>query len=73
MLVPTLAHRFWWAVARTTMTRSCGLGLLLVLVLPVVSTSRPGAVVRLNKAVLSYGKRHAAELSCVGLCTSVCP
>ncbi|KAI5940512.1 BPI fold-containing family B member 2 [Manis javanica] len=36
------------------MTRSCGLGLLLVLVLPVVSASRPGAVVRLNKAVLSY-------------------
>uniref|UniRef100_A0A5G2RIT7 BPI fold containing family B member 2 n=1 Tax=Sus scrofa TaxID=9823 RepID=A0A5G2RIT7_PIG len=36
------------------MTRENGLGLLLVLLLPVVGASRPGTVVRLNKEVLSY-------------------
>ncbi|XP_004393246.1 PREDICTED: BPI fold-containing family B member 2 [Odobenus rosmarus divergens] len=36
------------------MARACGLGLLLALLLPVVGTSLPGTVVRLNKAVLSY-------------------
>ncbi|XP_047627272.1 BPI fold-containing family B member 2 [Phacochoerus africanus] len=36
------------------MTRANGLGLLLVLLLPVVGASRPGTVVRLNKEVLSY-------------------
>lgn len=37
-------------------------GLLLSLLLPVVSASMPGTVVRLNRAVLSYGKRRAARL-----------
>lgn len=55
-----------------TMARACGLGLLLVLLLPVVGASIPGTVVRLNKAVLSYGKRHDAGSSCVSLCMSVC-
>ncbi|XP_025732058.1 BPI fold-containing family B member 2 [Callorhinus ursinus] len=36
------------------MARACGLGLLLALLLPVVGTSLPGTVVRLNEAVLSY-------------------
>ncbi|XP_004442528.1 PREDICTED: BPI fold-containing family B member 2 [Ceratotherium simum simum] len=35
------------------MARACGLGLLLALLLPMVSASMPGTVVRLNKAVLS--------------------
>ncbi|XP_016056074.1 PREDICTED: BPI fold-containing family B member 2 [Miniopterus natalensis] len=36
------------------MAQACRLGLLLALLLPVVGASRPGTVVRLNKAVLSY-------------------
>lgn len=44
------------AVARTAMARACELGLLLALLLPMVGTSVPGTVVRLNKAMLSYGK-----------------
>ncbi|XP_006860749.1 PREDICTED: BPI fold-containing family B member 2 [Chrysochloris asiatica] len=36
------------------MARVCGLGLLLVLLLPMVGTSMPGTMVRLNKATLSY-------------------
>ncbi|XP_003411549.1 BPI fold-containing family B member 2 [Loxodonta africana] len=36
------------------MTRVWGLGLLLALLLPLVGTSMPGTVVRLNKAALSY-------------------
>ncbi|XP_054996185.1 BPI fold-containing family B member 2 isoform X2 [Sorex araneus] len=36
------------------MARVCRLGLLLALVLPVVGASRPGIVVRLNRAVLDY-------------------
>ncbi|XP_024415327.2 BPI fold-containing family B member 2 [Desmodus rotundus] len=36
------------------MTQVCRLGLLLALLLPVVGTSMPGTVVRLNKAALSY-------------------
>ncbi|XP_049725092.1 BPI fold-containing family B member 2 [Elephas maximus indicus] len=36
------------------MTRAWGLGLLLALLLPLVGTSMPGTVVRLNKAALSY-------------------
>ncbi|MCQ7632699.1 LBP/BPI/CETP family protein, partial [Salmonella enterica] len=39
---------------QTGMARVCRLGLLLALVLPVVSASRPGIVVRLNRAMLSY-------------------
>ncbi|XP_004746687.1 BPI fold-containing family B member 2 [Mustela putorius furo] len=36
------------------MARALGLGLLLALLLPVVGTSLPGTVIRLNKAVLGY-------------------
>ncbi|XP_016017699.2 BPI fold-containing family B member 2 [Rousettus aegyptiacus] len=36
------------------MARACELGLLLALLLPMVGTSVPGTVVRLNKAMLSY-------------------
>ncbi|XP_045742193.1 BPI fold-containing family B member 2 [Mirounga angustirostris] len=36
------------------MARACRLGLLLALLMPVASTSLPGTVVRLNKAMLSY-------------------
>ncbi|XP_008054507.1 BPI fold-containing family B member 2 [Carlito syrichta] len=36
------------------MTRARGLGLLLVLLLPMVSASMPGTVVRLNQAALGY-------------------
>uniref|UniRef100_A0A452SDP8 BPI fold containing family B member 2 n=1 Tax=Ursus americanus TaxID=9643 RepID=A0A452SDP8_URSAM len=41
-------------MARTAVARAHGLGLLLALLLPVVGTSLPGTVVRLNEAVLSY-------------------
>lgn len=54
------------------MTRANGLGLLLVLLLPVVGASRPGTVVRLNKEVLSYGKRRSAQQSRVCLRMSEC-
>lgn len=40
------------------MAQACGLGLLLALLLPMVGTSVPGTVVRLNKAMLNYGKRR---------------
>lgn len=46
------------AVARIAMARTCEMGLLLALLLPMVGTSVPGTVVRLNKAMLSYGKRR---------------
>ncbi|XP_011376661.1 BPI fold-containing family B member 2 [Pteropus vampyrus] len=36
------------------MAQACGLGLLLALLLPMVGTSVPGTVVRLNKAMLNY-------------------
>ena len=49
------------------MARACRLGLLLALLLPVAGTSLPGTVVRLNKAVLSYGKRRALA-SPMGVC-----
>lgn len=50
----------------------CGLGLLLALMLlPVVSASRPGTVFRLNKEVLSYGKRCAVRLSAMCVCERV--
>ncbi|VFV17074.1 bpi fold containing family member 2 [Lynx pardinus] len=42
------------AVARTAMAPARRVGLLLSLLLPVVSASMPGTVVRLNRAVLSY-------------------
>lgn len=61
-IVPTPAHRSRGTVARTAMARAHGLGLLLALLLPVVGTSLPGTVIRLNKAMLGYGKRHAARL-----------
>lgn len=53
------------------------LGLLLALLLPVVSASTPGTVVRLNKAALSYGKgvcHPASACEPVHACTilSVC-
>ena len=54
------------------MAQARGLGLLLALLLPMVGASRPDTVVRLNKEVLSYGKRRAARLSCVCLCMSMC-
>ncbi|XP_026358698.2 BPI fold-containing family B member 2 [Ursus arctos] len=41
-------------MARTAVARAHGLGLLLALLLPVVGTSLPGTVVRLNEAMLSY-------------------
>lgn len=72
MLVPTPAHRSWGEGARATMPGACGLGLLLALLLPpVVSASRPGTVFRLNKEVLSYGKRCAVRLSAMCVCERV--
>lgn len=41
------------------MARACSLGPLLVLLLATVSVSLPVTVVRLNKAMLDYGKRPA--------------
>lgn len=49
-------------MARTAMAPARRVGLLLSLLLPVVSASMLGTVVRLNRAVLSYGKRRAAGL-----------
>lgn len=49
------------------MAQACRLGLLLALLLPVVGASLPSTVVRLNKAMLSYGKRCATVLSHVCL------
>lgn len=65
------------AVARTAMARACELGLLLALLLPMVGTSVPGTVVRLNKAMLSYGKgrdRCAVLHECIHVipCLYVC-
>ncbi|OWK03557.1 BPIFB2 [Cervus elaphus hippelaphus] len=54
------------------MPGACGLGLLLaLLLLPMVSASRPGTVFRLNKEVLSYGKRCAVRLSAMCVCERV--
>lgn len=72
MPVPTPAHRSWGAVARMAMAQAYRLGLLLALLLPVVGALMPGTVVRLNEAVLSYGKRCAAGLSCACLHTCMC-
>lgn len=69
---PLPSPQIWGAVTRTTMTQVCRLGLLLALLLPVVGTSMPGTVVRLNKAALSYGKSHVTGLPRVCLCTSIC-
>lgn len=49
------------------MAQACRLGLLLALLLPVVGASMPSTVVRLNKAMLSYGKTCATVLSHVCL------
>lgn len=49
------------------MAQTCRLGLLLALLWPVVGASMPSTVVRLNKAMLSYGKRGATVLSHVCL------
>lgn len=49
------------------MAQACRLGLLLALLLPVVGASLPSTVVRLNKAMLSYGKRCATVLAHVRL------
>lgn len=49
------------------MAHVCRLGLLLALLLPMAGASMPGTMVRLNRAMLSYGKRHATRLSRVCL------
>lgn len=49
------------------MAQVCRLGLLLALLLPVLGASKPATVFRLNRAMLSYGKRRAARLSHVRL------
>jgi hypothetical protein len=59
------------AVAEVSMAGTCELGLLLALLLPVVSASLPGTMVRLNKAALNYGKRRTTSVcnrSCVCMC-----
>lgn len=72
MLVPIPAHRSWGEGARATMPGTCGLGVLLaLLLLPMISASRPGTVFRLNKEVLSYGKRCAVRLSAMCVCERV--
>lgn len=53
------------------MAQTCRLGLLLALLLPTVGASMPSTVVRLNKAMLSYGKRcHCAvpRVSVASMC-----
>lgn len=53
------------------MAQACALGLLLALLLPMLAASLPDTVVRINKDMLSYGKRHDAGLSHVYLCTNM--
>lgn len=59
---PHSSPQIWGSVTRTTMAQVCRLGLLLALLLPAAGASMPAAVVRLNKAVLSYGKSRITGL-----------